>query len=311
MKLSVIIPVFNTEHTLEACVESVLSQGVSDIEINLVDDGSEDQSPELCDALAEANDTIYAIHQSNRGLSAARNKGIEMSSGDYITFIDSDDSLAPYTLPVLLARLGAHPEYDILEYPVIWHYGSEDQLVLKFGRHEYTDMRDYWLDGSAYAHAYSCNKLFRRSLFDEVKYPVGRLFEDAYTLPRLLSHCRVVATTEEGAYQYTFSPEGIVATADGHALSQLLEVHVDMLEQYGLTEDPSEYYVHVLNLQLDVYARTKEPPILPELSALTRQSIKQLPVNRKGKIKLRLLKLLGINRLCKLYRLRHTLHRNH
>ena len=311
MKLSVIIPVYNTEHTLEDCVESVLSQGITDMEIILVDDGSEDHSPDICDTLAEANEQVYAVHQKNGGLSAARNKGIELSCGEYITFVDSDDQLAPYTLPVLLARLGAHPEYDILEYPVVWHYGCEDQRTLKFGRNEYTDMREYWLEGKAYAHAYSCNKLFRKSLFDEVKYPVGRLFEDAYTLPRLLSRCHVVATTEEGAYLYSFSPDGIVATADGHALAQLLEVHVGMIERYGLTKQPTVYYAHVLNLQLDVYARTNESPILPELSDLTRRSIKPLSITRKEKKKLRYMKSLGINRLCKLYRILYRLRRRH
>lgn len=305
MKLSVVIPVYDTEETLEACVKSVLDQGVDDTEIILVDDGSDDGSPAMCDRLAREHEEVCTIHEEHRGIAGARNKGIEKARGEYIMFVDSDDSLAPYTLPILLARIGAHPDYDILEYPIIWHAGEDDEEVLKFGRHEYGNMKEYWVEGKGYAHAYACNKIYRRRLFDKVRYPMNRAFIDAYTLPRLLEQCRLVATTEEGAYQYNYSPDGMATMADGEDLEQLLEVHVDMLEHYGLTEEPSEYYVYALQLQLDVYAQTKEPPILPELIALSGSSIRRLPISRKDKRRLRFIKHFSIKGLCKLYRLRH------
>ena len=305
MKLSIVVAVYNTVHTLEACVESVLNQGVDDYELILVDDGSEDGSAALCDQLGDTHEQITVVHQQHGGVSAARNKGIERAQGEYITFVDSDDSLGSYTLPILLARLGAHPDYDILEYPIVRQTVEAEEQLLTFGRHEYTDMERYWVDGKGYAHAHACNKIFRRGLFDHVRYPSHRLFGDAYVMSRLMEHCRLIATTEEGAYEYAYSSAGLSATADAEALRQLLEVHVEMLEHYGLTEEPTEYYVYVLNIQLEVYRETKEPPILPPLDSLTRRAIRRLPVSRKDKRRLRLTQLFGIKGLCKIHRLRH------
>ncbi|MBR4389731.1 MAG: glycosyltransferase family 2 protein [Prevotella sp.] len=306
MKLSIIIPVHHAESTLESCVDSILQQGISEAELILIDDGSDVHCAELCDALSSGNDMVYAYHQKNSGYSASRNKGIELSTGDYIMFIDSDAKLAPYTLPILLARLGAHPDYDILEFPILWHSGSENEYLEKFGRREYTNMREYWIDGRAYAHSYACNKIFRRSLFEEEVFPIDITYADAFILPRLLSHCHVVATTEEGAYQYPTNHIG-----DGSRLTELLDVHVGMVSQYGLIDTPSVYYADVLNIQLDVYDLMKETPILPVPSTLNRRTISKLPISRKNKMKLRLLRMLGIYRLCKLHRLRHRLRRSH
>ena len=121
--LTVIIPVYKTAATLDRCVESVLSQA-DGCELILVDDGSPDSCGDLCDRWAERSDRISVVHQPNRGLSAARNSGIARSHAPYVTFVDSDDVLQPHTLPPLLALLAAHPDYDLVEYPVEIHYGS-------------------------------------------------------------------------------------------------------------------------------------------------------------------------------------------
>ena len=97
MLLSVVIPVYRTELTLQRCVESVLKQGVDDMEVILVDDGSPDNCPELCDEWAEKDNHIKVIHKTNGGLSDARNAGIDVATGDYITFVDSDDWIADNT----------------------------------------------------------------------------------------------------------------------------------------------------------------------------------------------------------------------
>ena len=89
VKLSVVIPVFRVEHTLQRCVESVLQQDLSDMEVILVDDGSLDHCPKLCDEWAEKDTRIKVIHQENKGLSGARNAGIDIAQGDYLTFVDN------------------------------------------------------------------------------------------------------------------------------------------------------------------------------------------------------------------------------
>ena len=119
MKLSVIIPVYRVEATLDRCVESVLNQSFTELEVILVDDGSPDHCPELCDMWATKDSRITVIHQRNGGLSAARNAGINRAQGDYLTFIDSDDYIGEGTLEAVMSRLD--DSIDLIEYP-IWRF---------------------------------------------------------------------------------------------------------------------------------------------------------------------------------------------
>lgn len=288
VKLSVVIPVFRVEHTLQRCVESVLQQDLSDMEVILVDDGSPDHCPKLCDEWAEKETRIKVIHQENKGLSGARNAGIDISQGDYLTFVDSDDYLALNTYQPLLALLAQHPEYDILEYPIA------GRLPLK--QKTYGDMKAYWLEGEAYRHTYACNKIYKRSLFKNIRFPIGKLFEDVYTLPQLLRIATTVATTDVGCYHYCYNPNGITAQADGNALAQLLQAHL----QSGMPIDDN-YYLHLANIQSDVWERTKYPILLP-----TRKLDVRL-FHSKEKIKVITLNILGISTLCRINEVIHLI----
>ena len=94
MKLSIIVPVYCVEATLDRCLQSIVSQSFADFEVILVDDGSPDDCPRLCDSWAQRDARISVVHQPNAGLSAARNTGIDRAQGEYLTFVDSDDYLA-------------------------------------------------------------------------------------------------------------------------------------------------------------------------------------------------------------------------
>lgn len=304
MKLSIVIPVYQVADTLSRCVESVLNQSFSDYEMILIDDGSTDGSSQICDDYASNDKRVQVIHQQNGGLSSARNAGLRVAQGDYITFIDSDDFIGENTLSILMTRLEAHPDYDILEYPVLWHYGSDEQRLLKFGVKTYDNMRAYWLDCKAYLHAYAWNKIYVRRLFTGVSFPEGQLFEDVHTLPLLLERTHLVATTEEGIYYYTKNPDGITHHP-GNGITSLLETHIRQLQAYGLTEELSEYYAHVLNIQLDVYNASQATPILP-VPRITSKSIRHLQLPWKSRVKLRLLRIIGMKNLCRLNRLFHS-----
>ena len=115
VKITVVIPIYNVQDTLDRCVGSVLAQGVDDMQVILVDDGSTDNSSRLCDQWTEKDNRVEVMHQPNGGLSHARNMGIEKSEGDFITFVDSDDFLEKNTYALLLPILNTHPEYDVLQ----------------------------------------------------------------------------------------------------------------------------------------------------------------------------------------------------
>ena len=310
MRLSIVIPVYRVEQTLERCLESILRQPPADCEVILVDDGSPDACPRLCDEWAERDPHIRVAHQANAGLSAARNTGIKMATGDYITFVDSDDFVGDNTFAVLMAKLSAHPEFDMLEYPVFWHYGGEEQRVMKFGVGEYHDGHDYWQRTQAWTHTFACNKIYARRLFDEARFPVGKYFEDAHTLPALLKAAKVIGTTEEGMYYYTVNPDGITATADGERLTDLLEAHVHNMKDMGIARQLSKYYCDVLNIQLDVYEQTRRRPILPDPDWKEGPRIGQLDITRGNRMKLRVLRRTSVKTLCKINRLLHKMRRS-
>jgi len=303
MKLSIIIPVYRTEATLDRCLESVMAQSFRDIEVILIDDGSPDKCPQLCDEWARKDSRIRVVHKTNGGLSDARNAGIDLATGDYLTFVDSDDYLGTETLLPLMQRLEAHTDYDLLEYPIEEFYGSRKHRTLRFPKEAvYTDMEDYWIRGEAYAHSYACNKVYRRLLFKELRFPKGRLFEDAYTLPLLLKACKTVATTDSGRYYYCANENGITATADGKALTMLLEAHTAIVNPLSCdTPETARYYLHVLNIQMDVFEQTGACPILEEKQLNSRF------FDGKEKLKVITLNTLGIRHTCKLNKLVHKL----
>jgi len=298
MKLTIIVPVYNMRPTLRRCIDSVLCDRFRDYQLILVDDGSDDGSDKLCDDYAARDHRVQVIHKRNGGLSDARNAGLGKAHGEYVTFVDADDTIATNTLADLMQLLAIRHEYDILEYPVYVKYGSPDkQHLLRFAHHEYHDMEDYWLHAHAYDHSYACNKIYRRELFGDVRFPTGKVFEDMHTLPRLLRHCNVVATTDVGLYYYHSNQQGITARADGNALASLLDAHLQVMRHWC----DARYYSHVLNIQLDVYELTGAEPRLKPLGSKCDAS------GETKKVKLS--RLIGIRRLCQLTKLMHKTYR--
>lgn len=279
--LSVIIPVYNTAKTLDACVESVLQQQIDEMQLLLVDDASPDEAPARCDAWAARHpQRIRVIHQpKNGGLSAARNAALDVvlreGKTDIITFVDSDDRLAPNTYAPLLHLMAQHPDVDMLEYayqevPYInkgVNGGNNKAPTL------YADAQRYWLQEQVYTHSYAWNKLYRTALWRDVRFPVRRTFEDMHTLPRLLDGCRQVLVTQHGTYLYSYNPKGITANASAADWASLLEASLVAWHKYGRLSDL--YYMHVLNIQLQYCKLSGKAPELPyrpvRLTALPRR----------------------------------------
>ena len=231
---------------------------------------------------------------------------MEIATGDYLTFVDADDYLAPNTYQQLMKQLCESPETDLLEYPAYIRYGASDQHRLTFRRQTFNDATKYWYATQAYEHCYACNKLYRASLFDDIRFPVGRVFEDTFTLPQLLKKARRISTTNTGLYYYLPNPKGITMNADGKALQMLLESHLEMLHPVAGQEAAFErYYLRVMNIQMDVYEQTGDRPILPPHTLN--------PQHFKGteKLKAITLNILGINKICKLNKIIHFLWRSH
>jgi hypothetical protein len=175
---------------------------------------------------------------------------------------------------------------DILEFSIANKLTLHDRT--------YHDIDEYWLKERAYRHTYACNKIFRRHLFDHIRFPKGKVFEDAYTLPLLLKLSKTVRTTSKGFYHYSVNPNGITAKANGQQLAQLLEAH--------LSNDmpiDDEYYMHLVNIQMDVCEQTRGPVTLPL------RQVKTAALSNRVKIKAIALNLLGIKILCRISKTIH------
>ncbi len=279
MKLSVIIPAYNVEKTLRRCVESVVSQRVEDMEVIIINDGSSDRTEKEANILAEEFGCVKLITQPNGGLSDARNSGINIAQGEYITFVDSDDYLKANTYTPLLAILNQHPEYNLLEYSFTQAKDEEEVSSTSLSEETFTNFRDYWLRGQAYRHTYAWNKIFRRNIFFNGERPLlrfrkGKVFEDMHFLCDLLHLNPTIATTPLNGYIYVSNPEGITWTAGGKELSQLLEAHLEASKSMNLSFmkkqtsgrlplEEEEYYLTAMNVQISVSRQTGNKPLLP------------------------------------------------
>ena len=203
--LSIITPVYNVKTYLDRCVQSVLAQSYSNLELILIDDGSTDGSSLLCDEWAAKDSRISVIHLKNGGVSLARNVGLEVVKGKYLTFVDPDDFLAQDTYIVNMAYLLEHQEVDILQYPYC-NYISNDEVpdyhrpapVLFTGAEEI--FRNWW-SGSPLEYVI-WNKIYKRSLWNDVRFNVGHIAEDTFLVPKFVNQAKAVYISDQGLYYY-------------------------------------------------------------------------------------------------------------
>lgn len=197
--VSIIIPVYNTEKYLRKCVESVIKQTYQDFEIIIIDDGSNDSSPALCDSLAIENPKIKVIHQKNAGLSAARNKGLEISSGDYILFLDSDDYMNENALQNLLeVQQKYQADLVIGAYCRTYDSGKSDAIVLLPFQQSEVELSEYdfWkLSMCNMSVIVAWGKLYKKEVWEGECFPVGKINEDLGVLPHIIPKCKRIVCT--------------------------------------------------------------------------------------------------------------------
>ena len=231
LKLSVIVPVYKVEDYLEACIESILSQGVDNMELILVDDGSPDRCPEICDRYAAADPRVVVVHKQNGGVSAARNTGIDMARGEYLAFCDSDDFIAPGTYLPAIEALDQFPDIEAVQFPITERYNTPEQFerrvpspVTVVGGDNV--FRSWQTDGDVVT-GYLINKVYRRRLFDMLRFRDGIYYEDRYFETDLFPMIRAMRIIPEGGYFYNVRPGSIVNSklTEKHVASRVVADH--------------------------------------------------------------------------------------
>ena len=208
-KISVIVPVYKVEKYLDTCIKSIVDQTHTDLEIILVDDGSPDNCPAICDEWAKKDARIRVVHKENGGLSDARNAGVEIATGEYIGFVDSDDFILP-TMYEKLYNAIMENEADLS----LCGYLYADENLDRINKQEfespvknevldaYDAMQKLCTDEKYWFYTTSVNRLYRKHLFDTVRFPKGLLHEDEYTSHRFFDACQRVACIEDCLYLY-------------------------------------------------------------------------------------------------------------
>lgn len=199
--VSVIIPVYKTEKYLEKCVRSVMDQTYRYLEIILVDDGSPDGCPEMCDKFADEDERVTVIHKENGGLSDARNKGMASSTGDYIFFLDSDDYISDNAIEILLSRSIKY-NADIVCGDCYSVDETGKTIDVGIGYSDIILSTDEAIDYFAMKSWGAWGKLYKSKIQKAVQFPFGKIHEDEAIMFHLLYRCKTIALVSENIYFY-------------------------------------------------------------------------------------------------------------
>lgn len=247
-KISVIIPVYNAENTIQRCIESVLMQTVQDFCIYVVDDCSDDKSLSILKKISGSDNRIKVFHlKENQGPSAARNVALDVCQGEWISFIDSDDYIDENFFAEMLAYekqsdiiIGSFKQVDkngkiIRQYNASSYYvakSSEDALDIAYGKKDDLD----------FVYNLCCNKLYRKKLFRNIRFPVNKLQEDAFIMPYLIYNInKSINCAEKAIYYYvdngnSVSHQGQCGIKDLQRRCDLVymyECHIKLYEKYN------------------------------------------------------------------------------
>lgn len=239
--ISVIIPAYNVKEYLPGCVASVSAQAAIGDEIILVDDGSTDGTSALCDEIAAGDERIHVVHKANGGLSSARNAGIDAARGEYLLFLDGDDSLTPDALATLRQAVASNPEADFIQFLYLETDGAKpfsssteatSEIETVTDRHEM--FARLITRGGVYASA--CTKLIKRHIFSDIRFTEGLKHEDEDFTTRLLTSCRSVAYLERVLYLYYMRQGSLIKSSFNRRDLDALTVRkwrIEVIRQLG------------------------------------------------------------------------------
>lgn len=203
--ISIIVPVYRVEPYLDRCVQSIVDQTYQNLEIILVDDGSPDNCPAMCDAWAAKDSRVKVIHKENGGLSDARNAGLAAAAGEYIGFVDSDDWISPDMYRLLYENMAEHgSDVSACGVEMVWEDRTPPRLLTKRGccvLDQEEAMRaviaETWIQAPVWY------KLYKRELVRDIPFPVGKCHEDVFWTYQAVGNARKVSVFDTPCYHYT------------------------------------------------------------------------------------------------------------
>lgn len=260
--ISIIVPVYNTEKYLSKCIESILAQTYTNFELILVDDGSPDRCPGICDEYAEKDTRIKVIHKENGGVSSARNCGLDIASGEYIGFVDSDDYIEPemyekmlhtitaFNVDLCICRCKAEsPAGDfIFESPP----DSEDRVFTR------DDMLDFLVHKRLAKYICPQNKLYRKKLFAHNRYKIGKINEDEAIIHHIFGASDGTVFTNDILYRYVVRNGSIIHSRVSVKNLDMVDALIDRAE-YFLDDHKKQHaasvYISAMDTLVTIYSQ--------------------------------------------------------
>jgi len=211
--VSIIVPIYNVENYLERCINSILNQTYSNLEIILIDDGSKDNGSKICDSFAKKDNRIIAVHKENGGLSDARNYGLKMATGKYICFVDGDDWIEKDMIEVFLFQLIKN-NADICIGRRFRSNSFNEKKIEKFRTYPKNKILDkeqglkYLMSFTGYDMSV-CDKMFKKELWSKIEFPYGKTCEDSFTTYKVFANSNKSVYLHQGMYNYFYRENSI------------------------------------------------------------------------------------------------------
>ncbi|MDO5137903.1 MAG: glycosyltransferase family 2 protein [Oscillospiraceae bacterium] len=251
--ISVIVPVYNAESSLHRCIDSILTQTYMDFELLLVDDGSTDSSASICDQYAARDERVRVFHRENGGVSDARNCGLDNARGDYLCFVDSDDYVGQQYLNILLDMLLKNEaDFSVVSMREVFSLDtvfteSEDVRTFLSSKEAFQEM----LTGRKFGVS-SWGKLYKKEIFDHIRFPQGVLYDDFYTLPYVVKNCRCCVYSTAIQYYYYHRQDSLTHSISIDSI-RMWENGVRKLLNYTKNQYPDSIAYAEANFLINVF----------------------------------------------------------
>lgn len=264
--ISVIVPIYNAESFLVRAIDSIIDQTYTNLEIILVDDGSPDNCPYICDEYAKMDHRIRVIHKENGGLSDARNMGLDMARGKYVVFFDDDDVLNKQFVEILY-NICEINNCDIAQCDFLMTNDEsilmppQNNMRVKFFEPQET-MKDFAIEANLVKYWVVWNKIYRRELFDDVRFPIGKNHEDMYTTYKLLWKSKKTAVTN--LYLYYYFQRSTSMTGKKMSIEERIDVieaikiEMNFMKEKGLSNEYAFFLLKYYHTIIETNANIEE-----------------------------------------------------
>ncbi len=304
--VSVIVPVYKVEKYLRQCLDSIVNQTYKNLEIILVDDGSPDNCPQICDEYAKKDKRIKVIHKENGGLSSARNAGLDICTGDYISFIDSDDLVSPRFIEVLYQKC-ADNDADICECDYVRFHDNDEEIMhetaktylindsAKCSCYDSLDMQLKMYGDNCLQHVVVWNKIYKYFIYENLRFPEGKINEDEYTTYKAFYASKKIAVINASLYGYRYNENSIMGKKFNEKRFDALDSYEEKKEffykynseLYDKTVSRYQFVLKQFFFSTDEYIENNEI-LIKQLVTRMRKNLKDLKwqnVGRKNMIK--------------------------